>query len=92
MVCAIRKDPTGVVFLNWMTQVRLCIEHGIPQLHAGETTYLTKARLGCKLHRSWIYFHHSHRALNGIFALLSRWLAFDSTDPDLRRLGVAAPY
>ena len=82
----------GVFFLNWMTQVRLCIEHGIPQLHAGETTYLTKARLGCKLHRSWIYFHHSHRALNGIFALLSRWLAFDSTDPDLRRLGAGAPY
>jgi predicted N-acyltransferase len=82
----------GVFFLNWMTQVRLCIEHGIPQLHAGETTYLTKARLGCKLHRSWIYFHHSHRALNGIFALLSRWLAFDSTDPDLRRLGAEAPY
>jgi hypothetical protein len=82
----------GVFFLNWMTQVRLCIEHGIPQLHAGETTYLTKARLGCKLHRSWIYFHHCHRALNGIFALLSRWLAFDSTDPDLRRLGSEAPY
>jgi hypothetical protein len=82
----------GVFFLNWMTQVRLCIEQGIPQLHAGETTYLTKARLGCKLHRSWIYFRHRHRALSGIFGLLSRWIAFDSSDPDLRRLGADAPY
>jgi hypothetical protein len=91
-MCYPEGPDNGVFFLNWMTQVRLCIEHGIPQLHAGETTYLTKARLGCKLHRSWIYFRHGHRALNGIFALLSRWFAFDSTDPDLRRLGAEAPY
>jgi len=82
----------GVFFLNWMTQVRLCIEHGIPQLHAGETTYLTKARLGCKLHRSWIYFRHRRRSLNWMFGLVSRWIAFDSADPDLRRLGTDAPY
>lgn len=82
----------GVFFMNWMTQVRLCVERGIPELHAGETTYLTKARLGCKLHRSWIYFRHHRRHVNGLFGLLSRWIAFDSTDPDLRKLGTKAPY
>ena len=82
----------GVFFMNWMTQVRLCVERGIPELHAGETTYLTKARLGCKLHRSWIYFRHHRRPVNGLFGLLSRWIAFDSTDPDLRKLGSEAPY
>jgi len=82
----------GVFFMNWMTQVRLCVERGIPELHAGETTYLTKARLGCKLHRSWIYFRHDRRPVNGLFGLLSRWIAFDSTDPDLRKLGTDAPY
>ena len=82
----------GVFFLNWMTQVRLCVELGIAELHAGETTYLTKARLGCKLHRSWIYFRHRNRPLNQMFGLLSRWIAFDTTDPDLRRLGADAPY
>jgi predicted N-acyltransferase len=82
----------GVFFMNWMTQVRLCVERGIPELHAGETTYLTKARLGCKLHRSWIYFRHHRRPVNGLFGLLSRWIAFDSTDPDLRKLGTEAPY
>ena len=82
----------AVFFMNWMTQVRLCIEHGIPELHAGETTYLTKARLGCKLHRSWIYFRHQRRHMNWLFGLLSRWIAFDTTDPDLRKLGTEAPY
>ena len=82
----------GVFFLNWMTQVRMCVERGIPELHAGETTYLTKARLGCQLHRSWVYFRHRRPALNYIFRLMSRMVSFDSADPDLRRLGADAPY
>lgn len=82
----------GVFFLNWLTQVRLCIEQGIPELHAGETTYLTKARLGCKLHRSWVYFRHRRRALNWMFWLMSLLVKFDSADPDLRKLGSEAPY
>jgi hypothetical protein len=82
----------GIFFLNWMTQVRLCIELGIPELHAGETTYLTKARLGCKLHRSWIYYRHRHQVVTRLLALLSSRVAFDSADPDLRKLGAQAPY
>lgn len=82
----------GVFFLNWMTQVRLCIELGIPELHAGETTYLTKARLGCKLHRSWIYYRHRRQVVTRLLALLSSRVAFDSADPDLRKLGAQAPY
>ena len=82
----------GVFFLNWMTQVRMCVERGIPELHAGETTYLTKARLGCQLHRSWVYFRHRRPSLNWIFRLMSRMVSFDSADPDLRRLGADAPY
>lgn len=82
----------GVFFINWMTQVRLCAERRIREMHAGETTYLTKARLGCKLHRSWIYFRHRRKPVNQVFRLLSRWIAFDSADPDLRKLGPDAPY
>lgn len=82
----------GVFFLSWMTQLRLCIALGIPELHAGETTYLTKVRLGCKLHRSWVYFRHRRRPLNWMFRLMSRWVTFDSADPDLRRLGSNVSY
>ncbi len=82
----------GVFFLNWMTQVRMCVEHDIPELHAGETTYLTKARLGCRLNRSWIYFRHRNPVMNLLFRGASPWIGIDATDPDLKKLGALAPY
>ena len=91
-MCYPDGPDNGIFFLNWMTQVRLCLERGIPVLHAGETTYLTKARLGCKLHRSWIYFRHRQGMVNWLYWAISRFVRFDSTDPDLRKLGPAAPY
>jgi hypothetical protein len=91
-MCYPEGPDNGVFYLNWMTQVRLCIEHGIPTMHAGETTYLIKSRLGCKLHRSWIYYRHRSPVLNRVFKASSRWVAFDTSDPDLKRLGADAPY
>lgn len=82
----------GVFFLNWVTLIRLCIEHNIPQLHAGETTYLTKARLGCQFHRSWIYFRHRRPLVNALFGQASRWVSLEAADPDLRELGNTAPF
>jgi hypothetical protein len=82
----------GVYFLNWMVMVRLCLERGIGRLHAGETTYVTKARLGCKLERSWIYFRHRSGFVNPFFKVFGPLIAIDKTDPDLRELGARAPY
>ena len=72
--------------------VYLACKHGIPAMHAGETTYLIKSRLGCRLHRSWIYYRHRSPMLNRVFRASSRWVAFDTSDPDLKRLGSDAPY
>lgn len=91
-MCYPEGPDNGVFYLNWMTQVRLCVEHGIPTMHAGETTYLIKSRLGCRLHRSWIYYRHRSPMLNRVFRASSRWVAFDTSDPDLKRLGSDAPY
>jgi Acetyltransferase (GNAT) domain len=82
----------GVYFLNWMVMVRLCLERGIPRLHAGETTYVTKTRLGCRMERSWIYFRHRSRFLNAFFKVFGPLIAIDKTDPDLRELGARAPF
>jgi hypothetical protein len=82
----------GVYFLNWMVMVRLCLERGIGRLHAGETTYVTKTRLGCKLERSWIYFRHRSGFLNAFFKIFGPLIAIDKTNPDLRELGARAPY
>lgn len=83
---------TGAFFLNWMTMVRLGIEHGAREYNAGETTYLTKARLGCKFERSWIYIRHRANVLNPVLRAVAPLLAFDKTDPDLKLLGAEAPY
>ena len=82
----------GVYFLNWMTMVRLCLEMGIDELRAGQTTYVTKCRLGCTLERSWIYFRHRTPAYNFMCRLLKTLFAIDRIDPDLKALGKQAPY
>ena len=82
----------GVYFLNWMTMVRMCLEMGIDELRAGQTTYVTKCRLGCTLERSWIYFRHRTPAYNFMCRLLKTLFAIDRIDPDLKALGKQAPY
>ena len=82
----------GVYFLNWMTMVRLCIEMNVGELRAGQTTYVTKCRLGCTLERSWIYFRHRLPAYNFMCKALKSLFAIDRIDPDLKALGKDAPY
>lgn len=82
----------GVFFLNWMTMLRLGRDNGVEEFHSGETTYLTKKRLGCHFERSWIYLKHRNRLINRVLRWISPWLAMDQTDPDLKQLGDKAPY
>jgi hypothetical protein len=82
----------NLYFVNWLTMVSFCIEHGYPALQVGQTSYILKAKLGCKLHRSWIYCKHTGLFPGAIFRLLSPYAAFDRMDPDLRDLGGNAPY
>jgi Acetyltransferase (GNAT) domain len=82
----------GIYFLNWMTMVRLCLEMGIGELRAGQTTYVTKCRLGCTLERTWIYFRHRVPGYNLVCKVLKPLFAIDRIDPDLRMLGGQAPY
>ena len=82
----------GIFFLNWMTVIRLCQQEQIPQFRAGETTYLTKARLGCEFERSWLYVKHRQPLVNLFLKHFSRWFDLDRNDPDLRLLATNAPY
>lgn len=82
----------NLYFVNWMEMVRYAIAHGIPQLHVGSAAYGLKVRLGCKLHRSWVYVRHTGIVRGPLFRLLSPYAAFDRMDPDLVALGDAAPY
>ncbi len=82
----------NLYFVNWMAMVRHCIERGIPWMQMGQTSYRQKARLGCKLKRSWIYFKHRNPLINPLFKLFGPMMAFDQMDPDLQALGQDAPY
>jgi hypothetical protein len=82
----------NLYFVNWLTMVTYCIEHGYRTLQAGQTAYTLKVKLGCKLHRSWIYCKHTALLRGSVFRLLSPYAAFDRMDPDLRHLGDDARY
>jgi predicted N-acyltransferase len=82
----------NVYFLNWMLLVRRCIETRMQWMQVGQTTYRQKARLGCKLKRSWVYFKHQGAVMGPLFRTFGPMMAFDQMDPDLRELGADAPY
>jgi predicted N-acyltransferase len=82
----------NLYYYNWVMMVRYCIEHGIPLLQTGQTTYEIKTHLGSKLKKSWIYFRHRGTITNQIFHAVAPFAALDRTDPDLRYLGTQAPY
>ncbi len=82
----------NLYFVNWLTMVSYCIEHGYRALQVGQTAYTLKVKLGCTLNRSWIYCKHTGVLRGSVFRLLSPYAAFDRMDPDLRHLGDDARY
>lgn len=82
----------NLYFVNWTEMVGYAIARGRPQLHVGVSSYGLKARLGCRLHRSWVYCRHTGAVRGPLFRLLTPYAAFDRMDPELCALGDAAPY
>lgn len=82
----------NLYFVNWMKVMEYCIENEIPALQTGQTTYAVKARLGCKLKRSWIYFKHRGLVMGLLFRLAGPHLSLEAADPDLQALGDKAHY
>jgi predicted N-acyltransferase len=82
----------NLYFVNWLAMVAYCIEHGYRTLQVGQTAYGLKVKLGCDLHRSWIYCRHTGLLRATAFRMLSSYAAFDRMDPDLQKLGDDARY
>ena len=82
----------NLYFFNILAVIRYCIEHGIPELQTGQTSYAVKLRFGCKLERSWVYFKHRGIVLGALFRAIGPRLSFDAIDPDLAKLGDKAVY
>ncbi len=91
-MCYPEGPDHGLFYLDWMTQVRLCLEHGIPEMQSGVTTYLIKSRLGCELHRCYLYIRHRHSIFNSLVSLVAPTLNLELSDPGLKELGASAPF
>lgn len=64
--------------------VRFCLERGITRLEMGQTTYVEKIRLGCRLEKSWVYFRHWLRPVNGLMNIAAPLAGFDKLEPGAR--------
>lgn len=82
----------GIFYLDWISQLRYCIEHGIPEMQTGVTTYLIKARLGCRFHHRYYYIRHRYEAINKIIKSASSDINLGDSDPGLMELGETAPF
>jgi len=70
----------NLYFLNWMMMVRICIDRGIHRLEMGQTCYLQKQRLGCRLERSWVYLRHRSGPVNALMKRLAPLAGFDGME------------
>ena len=91
-MCYPDGPDNGLFYLDWMTQLRLCMEENIAEMQSGVTTYLIKSRLGSKFHRSYIYVRHIYRPVNAIVRAMSSSINLEKDDPGLKELGDAAPF
>jgi hypothetical protein len=76
--------------LSWMTNVRFCLERGIRCLQTGQTAYASKVRFGSRLDKSWLYYKHRGRLMNGLFRTFGPLVSPDKADPDLAGLAKKA--
>lgn len=82
----------GLFFLNWMVHIREARELGMTVIDSGPTTYITKERLNCRFHRTWLYVRDRKRLVNWFLRKIAPSIGFDKTDADLKQLGANAPY
>lgn len=82
----------GLFFFNWMIHLKEARQLGMNEIDSGPTTYITKQRLNCQFHRSWIFVRDRKRLLNWILHSFADTIGFNKSDPDLKLLGNRAPY
>ena len=84
------RQPAGrqhrLYFINWLRLVEFSLGRGIKQITAGQYSYPTKVKLGCRLERNCVYFRHPNAFGNAITRAASRFIKFDEMDSDLAEL------
>lgn len=76
----------NLYFVNWLKLIEFAIEHRIPAVEMGATTYATKLLFGGYLERRWLHFRFRHAISNAILKPLAPLFDFERNDPELNRL------
>jgi hypothetical protein len=88
------KYPEGrdlnLYFVNWLELIRFAIDHRIPAVEMGATTYATKLLFGGYLERRWLHFRFRGSLWNKLLSPLAPHFDFENNDPELAKLEEAA--
>ncbi|MDX2204717.1 MAG: GNAT family N-acetyltransferase [Hyphomicrobiaceae bacterium] len=76
----------NLYFLNWLKMIEFAIQHRIPVVEMGATTYATKLLFGGRIERRWLYFKFRGNVTNRLLRPLTPLFDFERNDPELRAL------
>jgi len=80
----------NLYFVNWLKLIEYAIDHRIPSIEMGATTYATKLLFGGHLERRWLHFRFRGAVANRLLGPLARFFDFERNDPELKLLDPAS--
>jgi hypothetical protein len=88
------KYPEGrelnLYFVNWLKLIEFAIDHRIPGVEMGATTYATKLLFGGYLERRWLHFRFRGAIANTVLSPAAPLFDFERNDPELKKLDGSA--
>jgi predicted N-acyltransferase len=79
----------NLYFVNWLKLIEFAIEHRIPCVEMGATTYATKLLFGGYLERRWLHFRFRGAIANRLLGPAAPLFDFERNDPELQKLAAA---
>jgi predicted N-acyltransferase len=80
----------NLYFINWLKLIEFAIEHRIPSVEMGATTYATKLLFGGYLERRWLHFRFRNALWNRMLSPVAPLFDFERNDPELAKLDASA--
>jgi Acetyltransferase (GNAT) domain len=76
----------NLYFVNWLKLIEFAIQHRIPSVEMGATTYATKLLFGGYLERRWLHFRFRSGLWNRVLDPVAPLFDFEKNDPELKKL------
>jgi len=76
--------------VNWLKLIEFAIQHRIPSVEMGATTYATKLLFGGYLERRWLHFRFRSGLWNRVLDPVAPLFDFEKNDPELKKLDAEA--